>query len=97
MSFASNMQPPEKINSKGALFVRMLVFEKFNASCVVSISLNNYRPLVNWKNEKYTSLLGTFQPNFEQLHASNKYISAENEIGKHNFIEQKASINNYKY
>ena len=35
------MQPPEK---KGALFIRMLIFEK---KLVALISLNNYMPLEN--------------------------------------------------
>ena len=43
------MLPPEKINTKGASFVRMPAFDK---ELVVSISLNNYIPLENRKRKK---------------------------------------------
>ena len=59
------MQPPEKINTKGALFVRMLIFEKY----LVSISLNKYMPLENRKRKKMF-ILGTIQPIFEQVYTS---------------------------
>ena len=49
------MQPAEKINTKGALFVRMLIFEKY---FIVSISLNKYMPLENRKRKKMF-ILGT--------------------------------------
>ena len=49
------MQPLEKINTKQALFVRMLIFEKY---LIVSISLNNYMPLENSKRKKML-VLGT--------------------------------------
>ena len=42
--------PQKKINTKGALFARVLVFGK---QLVVSISLNNYMPLENRKWKKY--------------------------------------------
>ena len=61
------MQPPEKNNTKWSLFVRMLAFEK---EPVVLISLNKYMPLENRKRKKYISVLGTFQPNFEQVYTS---------------------------
>ena len=56
------MKPPERINTKGVLFVIMLVFEKYH---VVSISLKNYV-------KKNISIIRTFSPNFEQV------IPAEN-------------------
>ena len=56
------MKPSEKINTKGVLFVIMLVFEKYH---VVSISLKNYVKI-------NISILRTFSPNFEQV------IPAEN-------------------
>ena len=43
------MLPRKKINTKGALFVRMLAFDK---ELVVSISLNNYMPLENRERKK---------------------------------------------
>ena len=51
------MQLRKKFNTKGALFVRMLVFEK---QLFVSVSLNNYMPLENGKRKKSISILGTF-------------------------------------
>ena len=65
------MQPPEKINTKGALFVRMLIFEK---QLVVSISLNNYMPLENRKRK----IVFPFWERFNQ--SLSKYIAAENKI-----------------
>ena len=67
------MQPPEKINTKGALFVRMLIFEKY--LILVSISLNNYKPLENRKRKKCS-----FWERFNQ--SLSKYIPAENKIRK---------------
>ena len=67
VTFASNMQPPEKSNTKWSLFVRMLLFEK---EPVILISLSGYMPLENRKRKKYNSVLGTFQPNFEQVYTS---------------------------
>ena len=67
------MQPPEKINTKGALFVRMLIFEK---QLVVSISLNNYMPLENRKRKKVFPFLERF------MQSLSKYIPAENKIRK---------------
>ena len=40
--------PWKKINTKGVLFVKMLVFEK-----QLSISLNNYMPLEDRTRKKY--------------------------------------------
>ena len=60
------MQPPEKSNTKGALFVRMLIFEKY---LIVSISLNKYMPLENRKRKKMF-ILGTIQPIFEQVYTN---------------------------
>ena len=64
------MQPLEKINTKRALFIRMLIFEKY----LVSISLNNYMPLENRKKKC------SFREQFNQ--SLSKYIPAENKIGK---------------
>ena len=85
------MQPPEKINTKGALFVRMLVFEK---QLVVSISLNNYMPLENRK--KSISILGSFNLSLS------KYIPAEKKIRKNKnskdfLLYTKLSIFNQKF
>ena len=66
------MQPLEKINTKQALFVRMLIFEKY---LIVSISLNNYMPLENSKRKKCS-----FWERFKQ--SLSKYIPAENKISK---------------
>ena len=75
------MPPLKKFYTKGALFVRMLVFEK---ELVVSISLyymplenRYYMPLENRKRKQNIFILGRFNQTLS------KYIPAENKIRKY--------------
>ena len=67
------MPPLKKFYTKGALFVRMLVFEK---ELVVSISLY-YMPLENRKRKQNIFILGRFNQTLS------KCIPAENKIRKY--------------
>ena len=71
--------PRKEINTKGALFVRMRVFEK--KKLVVSISLNHYMPLESRKRKKIFS----FSERSNQ--SLSKYIPAENKIRKNEIFE----------
>ena len=58
--------------------------KNLNARLFVSISLNNYMPLVNRKRK---NIYPFCERNFKQLHALNKDVPAENEKRKNKTLK----------